>query len=335
LKLYGAQTQGVVNASMGFDEATLQPTYQLRIGMPGKSAGLDIASKLNMPANLIEHARRVLPRMQADFQDLLTRLQTQLDQTTRLNMQLAAERDALAAERKQIEQSARVREEKRAREWERKREELIADFEARALETITSVAASSEDRRTAEQAKLQVSRARREFREQAAEVMRTPAAANVAAEPTEIVEGAKVKLRDVREPATVRRILKNGAIEVEAGFLKMQVSKDDIERVVTGGETRKLPRNVTLESGPRWDISYKELNLIGQRAEEAIAQLDKFIDSAALASVNRVRIVHGHGMGVLKRAVSEHLAANPHVARFYTASAAEGGSGATVAELRE
>jgi DNA mismatch repair protein MutS2 len=144
-----------------------------------------------------------------------------------------------------------------------------------------------------------------------------------------------VKLRDVREPATVRRILKNGAIEVEAGFLKMQVAPDDVEQVLAGAEVRKLPKNVTLESGPRWDVSYKELNLIGQHAEEAVAQLDKFIDSAALASVNRVRIVHGHGMGVLKRAVAEYLATSPHVARFYAAPAAEGGSGATVAELRE
>lgn len=115
----------------------------------------------------------------------------------------------------------------------------------------------------------------------------------------------------------------------------MQVSPEDIEQVLTEAEIRKLPKNVTLQSGPRWDISYKELNLIGRRAEEAVEELDKFLDSAALASVNRVRIVHGHGMGVLKRAVAESLAANPHVARYYPAPASEGGSGATIAELRE
>jgi DNA mismatch repair protein MutS2 len=75
--------------------------------------------------------------------------------------------------------------------------------------------------------------------------------------------------------------------------------------------------------------------VIGQRAEEAIEQVDKFIDSAALASVQRVRIIHGHGMGVLKRAVSEHLSASPHVSRFYGATQAEGGAGATIVELRE
>ena len=82
-------------------------------------------------------------------------------------------------------------------------------------------------------------------------------------------------------------------------------------------------------------MSYKELNLIGRRAEEAVEELDKFLDSAALASVNRVRIVHGHGMGVLKRAVSDFLAASPHISRFYQAPQSEGGAGATIAELRE
>ena len=136
-----------------------------------------------------------------------------------------------------------------------------------------------------------------------------------------VEEGAKVKLRDVRGDATVRRILKNGLIEVEAGFLKMQIPREDIVEVVATGSEPRLPKNVRLEAGPNWDVSYRELNIIGQRAEEAIEQLDKFLDSATLASVDRVRIVHGHGMGILKRAVSEFLAANPHVARFYPAPA--------------
>jgi DNA mismatch repair protein MutS2 len=335
LKLYGAQTPGVLNASMGFDETTLQPTYHLKIGMPGKSAGLDIASRLQLPPDLIDHARRVMPQMQADFQSLLGRLHAQLEENQQLTARLKQDRETLERERVQLAQETARREEKRAKEWERKREELIADFEARAMETITQVTVSTDNRKAAEQAALQVSRAKREFREQAKATMQPAAASGPAAERTPVTEGAKVRLRDVREPATVRRILKNGAIEVEAGFLKMQVSPEDIEQVLTEAETRKLPKNVTLQSGPRWDISYKELNLIGRRAEEAVEELDKFLDSAALASVNRVRIVHGHGMGVLKRAVAESLAANPHVARYYPAPASEGGSGATIAELRE
>jgi DNA mismatch repair protein MutS2 len=337
LKLYGAQTPGVVNASMGFDENTLQPTYQLRIGIPGKSAGLDIASRLDMPPDLIAHARKVMPAMQANFQDLLGRLQTQLEETQKLRADLQRERDTLERTRLQLQEESTRREQKRVREWERKREELIADFEARAMETITQVTSAAEERKMAQQASLQVSRAKREFREQAQTVMQPVAAAPAAtAEKRPLEEGAKVRLRDVREPATVRRILKNGAIEVDAGFLKMQVSPEDVLEVLSAAEIKKLPKNVTLQSsGPRWDTSYKEINLIGHRAEEAQAELDKFIDSAALASINRVRIIHGHGMGVLKRTVADLLASNPHVARFYQAPPAEGGTGATIAELRE
>ena len=141
--------------------------------------------------------------------------------------------------------------------------------------------------------------------------------------------------RDVREPATVRRILKNGAVEVEAGFLRMQVSPDDVVEVLGQADTRALPKNVTLETGPRWDVTYREINLLGKRAEEAIEEVDKFLDSAALASVDRVRIIHGHGMGVLKRAVNDYLSKSPHISRFYPAAPAEGGTGATIAELRE
>ncbi len=125
-------------------------------------------------------------------------------------------------------------------------------------------------------------------------------------------------------------------LEVEAGFLKMHVPPEEIAEVVSAKfEPSRLPKNVRFETGPRFDTDYRELNIIGQRAEEAVEQVDKFLDSAALASVNRVRIVHGHGMGILKRAVSEFLGSNPHVSRFYPAAASEGGTGATIVELRE
>jgi DNA mismatch repair protein MutS2 len=335
LKIYGSQTDGVVNASMGFEESTLQPTFQLRVGVPGKSAGLDIATRLKMPTDLIDHARRVLPQMQADLQDLLGRLHSQIEHYQQLSAALTNEREELRQERARLAEDAKKREEKRIKEWETKREHLIADFEARAMQTIHGIVSSAEDRKSAEQAALQVSRARREFREQSQDIMTPVAPKALAAEKRPIVEGARVKLQDVREPATVRRILKNGLLEVEVGFLKMQVNPGDVIEVLTEGSGAQLPKGVTLQTGPRWDASSRELNVIGQRAEEALSELDKFLDSAVLASVSRVRIVHGHGMGVLKKAVAGFLASSPHVSRFYQASQSEGGAGATIAELRE
>ena len=337
LKLYGARTQGVLNASMGFDDETLQPTYILQTGMPGKSAGLDIATRLGLPEDILAHARSVLPRMQVDFQELLSELHRQTEENARRGRELEEAAHSLTERQARIESEALRVEQRRQREWEKKSESLVADFEARAQMLMAQLAGVSEQRKAAEQAQRLISKTKREFREQAAETLRPPPEMSKAA-PERLVmeEGAKVRLKDVREIATVRRILKNGLLEVEAGFLRMQVPREDVAEVVPqAAEPPRLPKNVRVETGPRWDVSYRELNIIGQHAEEAIEQLDKFLDSAALASVDRVRIIHGHGMGVLKRAVGEHLGSNPHVSRFYPATQAEGGAGATIVELRE
>jgi DNA mismatch repair protein MutS2 len=337
LKLYGAQTPGVLNASMGFDEETLQPTYILRLGMPGKSAGLDIATRLELPQPVLVHARSVLPRMQADFQELLTELHRQVDENARRARDMEEAKRALAERQARLETESAKLEQRRQREWERKSESLTADFEARAQMLMAQLAELSEHSKASEQAQRLISKTKREFREESAATMTPPAnMAQAKTQPPAIEEGAKVRLKDVREIATVRRILKNGMLEVEAGFLRMQVAREDVIEVVSQEqEVSRLPKNVRIETGPSFDISYRELNVIGQRAEEALDQVDKFLDSAALASVNRVRIIHGHGMGVLKRAVNEYLGSNPHVSRFYPATPAEGGTGATIVELRD
>ena len=128
-------------------------------------------------------------------------------------------------------------------------------------------------------------------------------------EPLQIEEGARVRLRDVREPARVRRLLGNGRIEVEAGFMKMQVSVDDVIEVLpeTGGPPSKLPKGVSFKPAPELAPVHQEINVIGQRAEEARDAVDEFLDRAVMATASRVRIVHGHGMGVLKKIIPEML----------------------------
>ena len=339
LKVYGARTPHVLNASMGFDDTTLQPTYELRVGIPGKSAGLDIATRLDLPGELLAHARAVLPRMQSDLQDLLRDLHRQAVENERLTRELAEASESFKRRQAELEAEAARREQKRQREWARKSDELIADFEARALLTVDRVSELAESRKPVEQARRMLSQTRREFQEEAAVEMAPPTelAPAVQSVRTPLREGARVRLRDIREPGTVTRILKNGQLQVEAGIFRMQIAPEDVLEVLPAGTAApaKASSNIQVQTGPRWDVSYRELNLIGQRAEEAIEQVDKFLDSAALASVDRVRIVHGFGMGVLKKAVSAFLQSSPHVARFYPATPAEGGAGATIVELRE
>jgi DNA mismatch repair protein MutS2 len=135
----------------------------------------------------------------------------------------------------------------------------------------------------------------------------------------------------------VRRILGNDRIEVEAGFLKMQISLDDVVEVLpeTGGTAGKLPKNVSYRPAPDLAPLHQEINVIGQHAEEARDLVDEFLDRAVMATASRVRIVHGHGMGVLRKTIHELLGRHPHVGKFYAAPQNEGGAGATIVELRE
>ena len=114
-----------------------------------------------------------------------------------------------------------------------------------------------------------------------------------------------MRLRGVKQPATVRRLLGDEQVEVEAGFLKMRISIADIEEVLPAAEAPARKSSIGFKQGPSFETSYREINLIGQRAEEACEQVEKFLDNATLAQVERVRIIHGHGMGVLKKAVAE------------------------------
>ena len=146
-----------------------------------------------------------------------------------------------------------------------------------------------------------------------------------------------MRLKDVREPARVRRLLGNDHIEVEAGFMKMQVSMDDVIEVLpeTGGTGSKLPKGVSYKPAPELAPVHQEINVIGQRAEEARDAVDEFLDHAVMATASRIRIVHGHGMGILKKTIAELLARHPHVSKFYQAPQQEGGAGATIVEYRE
>jgi len=333
LKIYGSTTAGVLNASMGFNEETLQPTYVLRLGAPGKSAGLEIASRLGIRENLIDDARSRMSTHERDMERFLAELHERLDRLSKAEVELREQREALVERERSLAKEWQQRESAKLKEMDQRLQAAIAQFEAEGRETIDKILSSTEQRKAAEQAERRVAKTRREFEERARETVlgERPSAAPVA----KIEEGSRVRLKGVREPARVRRKLSGGLLEVEAGLMRMQVSTDDVEEVLpVTPEAARLPKNVSYEAGPRWDVSYREINVIGQRAEEARDLVDKFLDSAAMASVDRVRIVHGHGMGILRKVIAELLTINPHVEKFYPAAQNEGGTGATVVELK-
>jgi DNA mismatch repair protein MutS2 len=134
----------------------------------------------------------------------------------------------------------------------------------------------------------------------------------------------------------VRRIMGEDRIEVEAGFMKMQVRVEDVLEVLPAADAgARLPKNVSFRPAPQLTPAVQEINVIGEHAEEACERVERFLDSAVMATSSRVRIVHGHGMGVLRKAIWKLLAASPHVEKYYQAPQNEGGAGATIVELKD
>ncbi len=340
LKIYGANTPTVLNASMGYNEESLEPTYRLQIGLPGKSAGLDIAGRLGMPEDIMKRARASLSTHEADLSRLLAELHRRLDETAEEMRSLQRERTRLAEDDRKRAIAFEQREGARIRELQERTEELVARFDEQSRETIARLSETSDRRKAEDLAQRKVARVKREFREQVTSAIAPQGAPEESARKPkpELAEGVRVRVKGIREIARVRRLLANDAVEIEAGFLKMQVSVDDIEEVLPASAAQAKPKlgaNVSFKPGPQLNPVFQEINVIGERAEEARERVEQFLDQAVLATASRVRIVHGHGLGVLKRAVADLLTSNPHVSRFYAASANEGGAGATIVELRD
>jgi DNA mismatch repair protein MutS2 len=340
LKVYGATTAGVVNGSMGFDEKTLEPTYVLRIGAPGKSAGIEIATRVGLPGALIERARAAMSSREQDISRFLTELHQRVERVAELERALKEQQAALAAREQALGRKWAQKESAKLKELERRCDAVLAKFEAQAREVIEKIAEGAGERKAASQALRNMAKAKRELREEIeSTVLSTRDDARqgeLGRELLKIQEGARVRLKGIGQPARVRRVLAGDVLEVEAGLMRMKVSRDDVLEVLPAApETSRLPSNVSFLPAEQWYPATREINIIGRRAEEACGEVEKFLDSAVLATVSRIRIIHGHGMGILRRAIAELLAQSPHVAKFYTASQDEGGAGATIVELRE
>jgi DNA mismatch repair protein MutS2 len=155
---------------------------------------------------------------------------------------------------------------------------------------------------------------------------------------TLVTPGVRVRLKGIRDIARVTRVSGRDRLEVAVGFVKMQVNASDVEEVLPGDAAPapgQLPKGVRFQPGPALNPGEQEINVIGEHAEEAVERVERFLDAAVMATAARVRIVHGHGMGILKRAIQDLLRQNPHVEKFYPASQYEGGAGATIVELKD
>ena len=344
LKVFGANTAGVLNASVGFDEATLQPTYELKIGIPGASAGINIAQRLGLNPAIIEAARARLSSQARDVSQFLDRLHTELREAEAERLSLREREQEVQREKQRLAGEGRKEQQTKIKEMEKKLESLLRDFEYHARETVNAIQDRAAAQKLSKDAERRISKLRREFREQfdSAVVAHSTGAdqGDPNAQPQtvkHVSEGDTVKLKSVGRPALVTRRIDDHHFEVEIGAMKMKIARDDIAEVLARAPespvkaARARGISVSLESENQNVPS--EINVIGRTLDDATREVEKFVDRAFLAGLPRVRVVHGSGMGILRKALRQYLQSHPHVESITEPPQNEGGGGATVVEL--
>jgi DNA mismatch repair protein MutS2 len=347
LKVYGANTAGVVNASVGFDEATLQPTYELKIGVPGASAGINIARRLGLNPAIIASAQGKIGSQTQDISRFLDRLHSDLRTLDDERARIKTREQELEKEKSNLASEGRKEQQAKIREMEKKLETIFRDFEYHAREAVSVVQDRAAAQKVSKEAERQIAKLRREFREQFDSAVVAHATGADRGDPhaqpalvKHVSEGDTVKLKSMGRAAVVKKKVGDNHFDVEIGSMKMRISREDIAEVqARAGESpveaaRARGIKVSLQSEPGSASTPSEINVIGRTVDEATSEVEKFVDRAFLAGMPRVRIVHGSGMGILRKALREYLKKHPHVETVAEAPQNEGGGGATLVELR-
>jgi DNA mismatch repair protein MutS2 len=333
LKLFAHTTPGVENASVEFDLETLSPTYRMQIGLPGRSNAFAIAERLGLPADIVQAGRALVSPEDLEAESLLAEIQQ-------------AQRDAAAARDEVLLAQQRVREQERkltARlsSIEAERDAILGEARAEARRLVDEIREEVDDLRAGIASSpspaalgeewLAQARARLAEREEALAVEPAPLVPEETTLPGEIQVGDTVFIRGLSTTGEVTALDVETA-EVQVGNFGVRVQRDDLER--------RARRKAAEAPAPEIQTGMPfappvELDLRGQRVEEALPGLEKYLDDAYLAAMPFVRIVHGKGTGALRQAVRQMLRSHPLIRSYREGADGEGGSGVTVAYLAE
>ncbi|HVF91914.1 MAG TPA: Smr/MutS family protein, partial [Blastocatellia bacterium] len=354
LKMWASQTEGVLNASVEFDEQTLRPTYRLLVGVAGASAGIEIARRMDVPEVIIDEARLLLDPAHLQAGEYLRRLKAAMDEQESLRAALEEERQVTAEKYARLDVEFSQREKSRREEFESLLAQTIREFSSESERLIAGL----KDRVAAARLRKEAEARAMDLRRQAGvrlrkQVQSAPAPAGAAggvepapeAQPAGLVEeAAEINERD---QVRVMSIERDGVVEsisgdtytVLIGSLRFRVKRHELRLLKAASPSPSkraaaLPRGVSASVNVDEDFG-AELNIIGTHVDEASDRVDKFLDEAFLAGAESVRIVHGMGKGVLRRAISDLLTGHPHVERFELAAPNQGGAGATIVHLRK
>jgi DNA mismatch repair protein MutS2 len=373
LKMYASNEEGVQNASVEFDERTLQPTYRLLVGVAGSSAGLEIARRFRLPEEIIEAARSRVDERTLAADAYLRRIQRETEEAESLRRALEEERRAVAERYNSLDAEAARRERERQQEFAKTLERAVTDFERQARELYSKIEDRAQRVRVEREAERRAAELRREAqkartdaraanargggggepggvrvvrsaREESDAQTRTPSSTDEP--PRDIAAGDEVRLTTLGMTGTVERV-SDGEAEVRVNNLRFREKVSNLELVkaqpkrskeddtLAGRLRRMQERGTEVKLKGSRDALDAELNLIGRTTDDARDEVDRFLDEAFLQGHSHIRIIHGHGTGALRRAVAELLRHHPHVARFELAPENQGGAGATVVELKQ
>jgi len=348
LKSYASTTPGVINAAVEFDEEQLRPTYRLLVGVPGVSSGIEIARRLGLSEEIIERARAGLSPETREARELIAYLHRSREESDEIARRSRAELDALEVERRELRIEWVDRQRKRIAELEKNFADTVKKLEAE----VAKLAAEIQDRKL--RADIEKSTGRKFGKIDAAARDDVNAAVIDALASSQadlgvtpdlakpltldgLAEGTRLRVKGMKQSVILRRVDGRSA-EVEAGPMRMKIALEDILGVEAAAQksTRPLaaaPRGISVQSQSTDEPSVEEINVIGCTVEEATARVDKFIDTAALNNQARVRIIHGHGTGALRRGLADFLRTHPLVAQIHLEAADRGGAAITVVEL--
>ncbi|HWZ26549.1 MAG TPA: endonuclease MutS2 [Verrucomicrobiae bacterium] len=346
LKTYASTTPGVVNAAVEFDDINLRPTYRLMVGVPGGSSGIAIARRLGIAEPIIARARALMAPEALEASDLIAYLHRGRDELDRMQQQMTAERHALDEERKKLRDEWVGRQQNRIRELEEKFAEMQKRFDENVARVVEAVKERELRGSLDKFARRKSQDVRGEAREELnAAVVQTisesqqdlgaPAGKETLTQ-AQLQPGTRIHVRGFSKPVVLRRIEGNSA-EIEAGPLRMKVGLDEITSVEgpsASGIARSPKGSVTVRAQASEVVTGGEINLIGCTVEEATERVDKFLDEAALANRSRVRIIHGHGTGALRKGLGQFLSKHPLVDSQSFEAEERGGKAVTIVELR-
>lgn len=352
LKSYASTTPGIVNAAMEFDEVNLRPTYRLLVGVPGTSSGIEIARRLGLPSRVVEHAQASLTPESREARDLIAYLHRSRDEMEEVKSQAREELAQIETERRTLQTEWVGRQKNRIAELEKSFQETTKRLESEMARVTAEIHDRALRAQLEKQSGKRVSKIASEARAEAdAAVVDTLSssqadlgvgveAAPKPVAPETLTAGLRIIVKGFKQPLIFRRLDGNKA-EVEAGILRMRVPVSDVIGVAAEEKSGKAdlsatarPRGITVHTQQSEEPANEEINVIGCTVEEATRRVDKFLDQAALGSLPSIRIIHGHGMGALRRGLAEFLSTHPLVDKVRHEAEDRGGTAITIADLR-